>query len=171
MINKSLFSSEKETWETPIDLFNLLNSVFNFKIDTCALENSAKCPYYFTPDFDGLKYNWCSISYWCNPPYGRSQIDWVTKACNDSKNYNSMVVCLIPARCDTKLWQDIIFPNARAICFIKGRLKFGDSKNSAPFPSGIIVFSNNNLNIDQINILCSLGYTIINNRKINMLKY
>ena len=47
---------------------------------------------------------------------------------------------LIPARPDTKVWQDIIFPNASQICFIRGRLRFGDAKESAPFPSAIIVF-------------------------------
>ena len=55
MLNKSLFSSEKETWETPIDLLNLLDSVFNFKIDTCALENSAKMSLLFYSKFRWFK--------------------------------------------------------------------------------------------------------------------
>ena len=74
-----------------------------------------------------------------NPPYGREQIKWIEKAYNESKN-DAKIVCLIPARPDTKVWQNIIFPNASAICFIRGRLKFGNSKDSAPFPSALIVF-------------------------------
>jgi site-specific DNA-methyltransferase (adenine-specific) len=32
--------------------------------------------------------------------------------------------------------------HAAEIIFIRGRLKFGDSKNSAPFPSALVVFKN-----------------------------
>ena len=49
------------------------------------------------------------------------------------------VVCLVPSRTDTKWWYDYAM-KANEIRFIKGRLKFGNSKNSAPFPSAIIVF-------------------------------
>ena len=79
---------------------------------------------------------------WCNPPYGREQAKFVLKAYEESVKHNSTVVVLIPARPDTKLWQNIIFPNANQICFIKGRLKFGGAKESAPFPSALVVFGN-----------------------------
>jgi hypothetical protein len=46
---------------------------------------------------------------------------------------------LIPSRTDTRYWHDHIM-KADEIRFIKGRLKFGNSKNGAPFPSAIIVF-------------------------------
>ena len=82
----------------------------------------------------------------------------------------SVCVMLLPARTDTKWFHSYVY-NKAEIRFVKGRLKFGNSKNSAPFPSGIIVFSNNNLNIDQINVLYSLGYTIVNNNKIKILQY
>ena len=79
---------------------------------------------------------------WCNPPYGREQVKFVNKALFESKKHKSTVVLLIPARPDTKVWQDVIFPNASQIRFIRGRLRFGDAKESAPFPSAIIVFGN-----------------------------
>lgn len=160
MINNSLFTSKKQTWETPLDLFNLLNTVFHFNIDLCALEDTNKCNLYYNPYINSLSLNWCSLTYWMNPPYGREQIEWIRKASEDSYLYSSTIVCLIPARPDTKVWQEVIFSKAKAICFIKGRLKFGGSKDAAPFPSALIVFGN--INNEQYSLLCSLGYTILN---------
>lgn len=73
----------------------------------------------------------------CNPPYGRVIGDWVKKAYEESRN--GLVVMLLPARTDTKWFHEYIYGKAE-IRFLKGRLKFGDSVNSAPFPSMIVVF-------------------------------
>lgn len=75
-----------------------------------------------------------------NPPYGRDISRWVQKAYEESKKPDTTVVCLIPARTDTSYWHDYIFGKAADIRFIRGRLKFGNSKNAAPFPSAVIVF-------------------------------
>lgn len=152
-----MFSSKDQTWETPQDLFDKLDNVFNFELDVCALDETAKCDKYFTPKEDGLSQEWNGIC-WMNPPYGREQVKWIEKAYGESLN-GSTVVCLIPARPDTKVWQNIIFPNAVAICFIKGRLKFGGSKDSAPFPSALVVFGEcTDIHIEQLE---ELGATIV----------
>lgn len=160
-LNNSLFSSNVHTWETPTDLFNNLDKVFNFDLDVCATDETSKCSKYFTPKVDGLSQKW-EGNCWMNPPYGREQIKWINKAYNEYKENNSTIVCLIPARPDTKVWHEIIFSNAKAICFIKGRLKFGNSKDSAPFPSAIAVFSDT-LRSEQISYLNSIGKLFINN--------
>ena len=83
-----------------------------------------------------------------NPPYGREVGVWIEKAYNESLK-GATVVCLIPSRTDTKYWHDYCM-KASEIRFIKGRLKFGDSKNSAPFPSAIVIFNgkqNSNIKI------------------------
>jgi len=72
----------------------------------------------------------------CNPPYSKIK-DWVKK-CYDEAATGATVVLLIPARTDTRYFHDYIYKQ-HEIRFIKGRLKFGDSKNSAPFPSMIVV--------------------------------
>lgn len=72
------------------------------------------------------------------PPYGREIGKWVQKAFLSSKD-GSTVVMLLPARTDTKWFHEYIY-NQAEIRFIKGRLKFGNSKNSAPFPSMVVVF-------------------------------
>lgn len=74
-----------------------------------------------------------------NPPYGRAIGDWLKKAYEESKQPNTKVVCLIPSRTDTKYWHDYCM-KASEIRLVKGRLKFGDSKNSAPFPSALVIF-------------------------------
>lgn len=154
MLNKSLFTSNDQTWETPKNLFNKLDNVFNFDLDVCALKETAKCSKYFTPEIDGLKQDWKETC-WMNPPYGREQVKWVFKALEESNKHFNQIVCLIPARPDTKIWHEVIFPNAKAVCFIKGRIKFGDSTSSAPFPSAIVVFGS--INKEQIECLETLG--------------
>lgn len=141
-ISNVLYSSESEVWETPKDLFDKLDTEFHFDIDVCALPSNAKCTTFFTPEQDGLKQKWGGVC-WMNPPYGRKIGAWMRKAW-ESK---TTVVCLVPARTDTKWWHDYAM-KASEIRFVKGRLKFGDSKNSAPFPSAVIVFrEKNNENI------------------------
>ncbi len=137
MINNSLFTSQTDLWATPQDFFDKLNKEFKFELDVCAIEENAKCEKYFTPEIDGLKQEW-NGNVWMNPPYGRSIGTWMKKAYESSLD-GAMVVCLIPARTDTKWWHEYCMKGE--IRFIKGRLKFGGSKNSAPFPSAVVIFS------------------------------
>jgi len=134
-----MFSSNDMTWETPQWLFNKLDKEFHFTLDVCALPETAKCKNYYTPQIDGLKQDWEDNICWMNPPYGREVGVWIEKAYKESLK-GAIVVCLIPSRTDTKYWHDYCM-KANEIRFIKGRLKFGDSKNSAPFPSAIVIFN------------------------------
>lgn len=163
MISNALFTSKDQTWETPQELFDKLNRCFNFQLDVCALPETSKCDTYYTPEIDGLAQNWGDMNNicWMNPPYGREQIKWIQKANEENSNNFVTSVCLIPARPDTKIWQDVIFPNAKLICFLRGRLKFGNSKDSAPFPSAVVVFSNY-ITKEQCDTLESLGKVFIN---------
>lgn len=131
-----MFSSKSELWETPQEFFDELNREFGFQTDVCALPENAKCEAFYTPEQDGLSQEWTGVC-WCNPPYGRQIGEWVRKAAESE----ATVVMLLPARTDTKWFHDYILPNAE-IRFIKGRLKFGGSKNSAPFPSMVCIFRN-----------------------------
>jgi len=140
MNTKVLFSSENEEWETPVDFYNELNKEVKFNLDPCALPNNAKCEKFFTPSDDGLSQNWEGYVAFCNPPYGRKIYDWVKKCYEESRKENTRVVMLIPARTDTKYFHEFIYHKAKEIRFIRGRLKFGGSKNSAPFPSMVVVF-------------------------------
>lgn len=136
----TMFSSKTDLWATPQDLFDELNNEFHFDIDVCADESNHKCDKYYSKEQDGLKQIWMG-TVWCNPPYGREISKWVEKGYNSHRLYNNCIVMLLPARTDTKWFHQYIYNNPNAeIRFIKGRLKFGNSKNSAPFPSMIVVF-------------------------------
>jgi len=138
MVNKVLFSSKSDEWETPQDLFDKLNREFEFDLDVCATKENTKCRNWYGEELDGLKQNWQGHIVFCNPPY--SQIsDWVKKA-SEEVNSDTKIIMLIPARVDTQWFHKYIY-NKAEIRFIKGRLKFGDSKNSAPFPSMVVIFN------------------------------
>ena len=133
------YSSKTNEWSTPQAFFDELNKEFNFTLDPCATRENAKCTKYFTVEDDGLKQDWSKDTVFMNPPYGREIKYWVQKAYEESLK-GATVVCLIPARTDTTYWHNYIFGKADDIRFIKGRLKFGGSKNPAPFPSAIIIY-------------------------------
>lgn len=137
-ISEALYSSKTELWETPQDLFDALNAEFEFSLDVCALPQNAKCKKYYTPEQDGLSLPWEGVC-WCNPPYGRKVGKWIEKA-HEACLQGNTVVMLLPARTDTKWFHDYIWRKRVEIRFIKGRLKFGGSKNAAPFPSMICIF-------------------------------
>lgn len=132
-----LFSSRSDLWETPKELFDELNAEFHFDLDACALPENAKCPRYYSPDQDGLLQPWDG-AVWCNPLYGRDVGRWVQKAARSALS-GATVVMLLPARTDTRWFHKWIYRKAE-IRFLRGRLKFGGAKNSAPFPSMICIF-------------------------------
>ena len=144
MLNKSLFSSNSSEWETPIELFNEYNNIFNFTLDLCASESNHLCSKYFTLYDSCFDHRIVGECIWCNPPYGRS-IGKFVEYCNNLSNVNRVVVMLLPARTDTKWFHDFIYGNKNVskIIFLKGRLKFSRSKYSAPFPSMIVIFVSN----------------------------
>ena len=123
-------------WATPQEFFDKYNKQYGFQTDVCAIEENAKCNVWYSPEVDGLSQDWHGVC-WMNPPYGRGIIKWVRKA-YESSLQGATVVCLLPARTDTAWWHDYCMKGQ--IEFIRGRLKFGGSKNSAPFPSAIVIF-------------------------------
>jgi site-specific DNA-methyltransferase (adenine-specific) len=140
-------SSVDDTWTTPKDFYAKLDKEFNFTLDAAALKNSTLVQNnWFGPDHDEIERrdafckDWSKYcnggTVWLNPPYGRGINDWVAKADNESKK-GITIVCLVPARTDTNWWWDSCVHHE--IRFIKGRLKFGDGKNSAPFPSAVVI--------------------------------
>lgn len=139
MNTELMFSSQTDQWSTPQDFFDNLNSEFHFTLDPCADIINHKCKKYYTVENDGLLQDWSGETVFCNPPYGKAIKDWVKKCSEESQKENTKVVMLIPARTDTSYFHDYIYKKAETR-FIRGRLKFGNSKNSAPFPSMVVVF-------------------------------
>lgn len=136
MNTEVMFSSKTDDWETPQWLYNELDQTYQFTLDVCATRENKKCRNFYSKELDGLAQKWHGTC-WMNPPYGREIGKWVEKAYKESLK-GATVVCLLPARTDTRWFHD--YCTKGEIKFLKGRLKFGGSKNSAPFPSMIVIF-------------------------------
>ena len=137
-LNRGVFTSASDEWETPREFFDAVDAVFHFTLDVCATRDNAKCGRYFTKEEDGLTRTWSGVC-WMNPPYGREISLWVRKAYESSKEAGTVVVCLLPARTDTMWWHDYVIAHASLIRFIRGRLRFS-GRGPAPFPSALVVF-------------------------------
>ena len=166
--NSSLYKTknEKKTdkFITPDWLFKILNKKFKFTLDICASPKNTKCKKFFTIKEDALKQEWKGIC-WMNPPYGKKIIQWVKKAYETSLQGNT-VVCLLPARTDTKWMHE--YCSKGQIYFLRRRLIFGEYEKkiggldwiSAPFPSMIVVFKkglNPKIVFSKINIIKQKG--------------
>ena len=138
MISDTLYSSRTEEWATPQDFFDKLNDEFHFTLDPCSTDENAKCEKHFTKEQDGLAQDWTGETVWCNPPYGRGISAWCKKCYEHSLN-GGVAVMLVHARTDTAWFHDWVYGKAE-LRFVRGRLKFGGSKNSAPFPSMVAVY-------------------------------
>ena len=126
-MNGGLFTSASQHWATPEELYEELDKEFHFNDDPCPLRSR----------IDGLHREWGSRVF-LNPPYGREITKWLVTAWLESLK-GKLVVCLIPSRTDTRWWHNYVM-KADEIRFLRGRLKFGKSKNTAPFPSAVVIF-------------------------------
>ena len=80
IVNQALFSTGKNDWETPQDLFDELNQEFHFTLDPCCTPKTAKCSKFYTERENGLAQDWTGEVVFCNPPYSdNQQTEWVKK--------------------------------------------------------------------------------------------
>ena len=129
-MNRVIFKSQTVEWKTPQELYRVLDSEFQFNLDPCPIGGMS----------DGtsqLFNSWRGKRVFCNPPYGPKIYDFLN--CWSEADVS---VYLLPARTDTRWFHELCLPFAKEIRFIRGRLKFGEAKHSAPFPSMIVVFDN-----------------------------
>lgn len=160
-----LFSHKSDEYGTPRELFDRLNDKFHFTLDAAASNDNKLCDLWYSKESSALTANWdedTSGIIWCNPPYSMCK-EFVKKAYEEWKG-GCKIVMLLPARTDTRWFHDYIYnyscirPSLTElnylahlyqegyinheikIEFIKGRLKFSESKNSAPFPSMLVYF-------------------------------
>ena len=129
------FSSETEEWYTPPEIISSVVEVLKqIDIDPCSNGNTIPAGTHFTKKEDGLKQTWTGTVY-MNPPYGGEIKDWIIKLLDEWESGNTIeAIALVPARTDTDWFYRI---DAHPWCAIRGRLKFSNHKNSAPFPSAV----------------------------------
>ncbi len=138
-------SSAHHNWSTPKDLLEILYQVFDrFDLDPCSpssnpRRSNVRARVHYTMDDDGLSLPWYG-NVFLNPPYGRTIPDWTAKAKSEVQSGNAaIVVAVLPARTDTNWWHRDI-ASVAVVLFLRGRLSFGDSGQSAPFPSALVVW-------------------------------
>lgn len=147
-----MFSTGRDDWSTPQDLFDALNAEFRFTIDGAATAENAKCQRWFGPGSvvgrDALLRSWNGEVVWVNPPYSKGiQARFIEKAVDEVTFGACTVVMLLPARTDTRAFHKFIWDASThhprtgvEVRFLKGRLKFGGAKAGAPFPSMVVIF-------------------------------
>lgn len=156
---KVMFGKATDEWRTPDACFKALDEEFGFALDVAATRENRQVDNYLGPDCDNpairdaLAVDWLDVCLhmgmapvcWMNPPYSRCR-EFITKAAQEARR-GCTVVCLVPNRTDTRWWHLHVWDADKnttrpgvEIRFIKGRLKFGNSTNSAPFPSVVIIF-------------------------------
>jgi hypothetical protein len=120
------------SWNTPQWIVDVVREQFGeIDLDPCSNEHSlVAARHNIILPIDGLKAPWMGKVF-CNPPYGRDKVrktsilDWCRKAHMERlRGHASEVLLLIPAATETKHWQDIIWPGAASICFLRSRVKF-----------------------------------------------
>lgn len=130
LLNRVVFKSESVDHATPAEVYRKLDEEFGFTFDPTPL-NGADSGDVLSTNFK----LWTGQRVFCNPPYGPEIVKWLRRW-----EEADLAVYLIPARTDTRWFHDICLPFAKEIRFIKGRLKFGNAVNSAPFPSMLVIF-------------------------------
>jgi site-specific DNA-methyltransferase (adenine-specific) len=140
-MNDALLSSKRHDWRTPKVFFESVTREFGtFDTDAAASVENALCPHFWDEQSDSLKQDWNGRKIWCNPPYGRTIKKWVSKAYS-TIGTGGIVVMLIPSRTDTSYFHDYIYNKKGVeVRFLRGRLKFDDGKDPAPFPSMLVIF-------------------------------
>ena len=132
--------SQTDSWSTPKKLKDELQEEFNF-------DDFDPCPLNENPDFDGLSIEWANRCF-VNPPYSKLKstkkngLGWVEKAHLEAQK-DKLIVMLIPSRTDTQWFHEIILENNYEVRFLRGRVKFGDKGQPAPFPSMLVIFKKN----------------------------
>jgi len=142
-------SSADSTWTTPPDLLEKLYKLIPvFDLDPCSPTTEkklapVKAKNYYTEILNGLEFEWHGHVF-LNPPYGRTIQSWIEKAQTEfSAGRATSIIGLIPARPDTRWWQKHI-PQT-TVALLQGRLKFGGQNVPAPFPSALVLWSDNPL--------------------------
>ena len=130
--NNNTYKTFNVNEKTPEGFYKQLDNEFHFDCDPCPLNPN--------PEQNGLVIDWGKFCF-VNPPYGKAIRLWLEKALKEIEKKNSeTIVFLLPANTDVKWFHEIVLPLAKEIRFIKGRLKFGEHNNTAPFANMVVVF-------------------------------
>jgi phage N-6-adenine-methyltransferase len=142
--NNGRYNGDGRHWQTPPEIFAPLHAEFNFTLDPCATQASAKCAAFFTEADNGLEQSWAGHRVFMNPPYGREVYAWTRKARLEAVG-GALVVGLLPASTDLAWWHDDVVGHAE-VRYLRGRVRFltdGPYRASGFFASVIVIWRAN----------------------------
>ena len=131
------YASASDEWATPQRIIALVMEVLGtIDLDPCADEaRTIPARAHFTREKDGLSRDWFGRVF-MNPPYGQDIGQWVSRLLREYESGRTTdAIALVPSRTGTRWFTQF---DGYAKCFIRGRLRFGSSKSSAPFPSVVV---------------------------------
>lgn len=142
-------SSSSHEWATPTEFLDRLRVAIGhrFDLDPCSpgkTRSRVPARVHYTELDDGLTLPWHGTVF-MNPPYGRGLPRWTQKARAEVEAARATtVIGLVPARTDTSWWHRDIVGHAD-VWLLRGRVKFGDGSQGAPFPSALLLWGGNSL--------------------------
>lgn len=146
-----------DVWLTPPEILAALGA---FDLDPCAAPEPrpwATATEHWIKEQDGLSRPWHG-RVWCNPPFGREAALWARRMAEHGKG-----TLLVPARTETAMFYESVWPCANGVLFLKGRPHFHRQDGSrAPFNSGapiaLIAYGTTDL---AALIRCKLGQLVM----------
>ena len=122
---RKIHVNNDDNYATPPELYNELDNRFNFDFDPCPYNEGEIIN-------DGLEVEWGESNF-VNPPYSLKLKELFVKKGIEEMKKGKLCVFLIPVSTSTKLFHEIIKPNATSIEFVKGRIKFGKRDKNGNF--------------------------------------
>jgi len=132
------YTAGSDEHDTPIEFFSpIADAVGGFDLDPCASSDSDLADENLTKDDGGLREWYGKV--WMNPPYSDVS-EWMEHANQQYQHGNAdLIVSLVFARTSTQ-WFHNYAREADTLCFVEGRLTFGEADHSAPAPSLVAVW-------------------------------
>jgi hypothetical protein len=108
---------KNDEWLTPPKILSALGP---FELDPCSPIHRPwdTAVNHYTVEDDGLAQPWRG-RVWLNPPFGREAVKWMRKMVQHGNG-----IALLPARTETAMFYETVWPHASAICFMQGRPHF-----------------------------------------------
>ncbi len=116
----------RDSWETPQDLFDVLDGEFGFYIDVCASRSNSKCNQFIDECTDAFMSSgdWFDpherMVAWCNPPYSNPLKPVARSIIEVNDKPGSVVVMLLNHDASTK-WYKLALENASEIRIMTGK--------------------------------------------------
>lgn len=164
---------DKDEWQTPDGIYDILNRVFEFTVDAAATSANTKCKRYWDIESNGLAGSWRDEIVFCNPPYTKGQYgEWIEKAAEEFVSDNVTSVLVLPFKAETAAFNGV-WELAKYLIIPYSRIKFVPApdyipppsakkgqKPSATFHSCIAVFTLGWLGNRQAKHLNKIGYVL-----------